>query len=188
MDCIEHAQYRWQIRRKHHDVLAILRLQPTCALDPIRLRVDLATMEKKETMISTGEREKRREEEECTYTYIHIHIPKKIVIYIPKSFQQTQKKLMEILKREGKSLSEWHRQNAFEYVRLHEPGNPQQVLPHYQNNSGPYHALKCDRCGDVAKYLIHALFASGKILNCCEDCFLWSKEHGLVRKVLRKIL
>jgi len=37
-------------------------------------------------------------------------------------------KLREILDREGKSLSEWIHEQARDYVRRHEPGNPQLLL------------------------------------------------------------
>jgi len=73
------------------------------------------------------------------------------------------KKLREILAREGKSLSEWIYEQARDYVRRHEPGNPQTLLTSfgsthpdpklrfrfckyaywYEDLYGPHHIPKC---------------------------------------------
>jgi hypothetical protein len=50
------------------------------------------------------------------------------ILYVPGDMQPTLKKLREILDREGKSVSAWFREQAVDYVREHEPGNPQKRL------------------------------------------------------------
>ncbi len=73
-------------------------------------------------------------------TYRHRHIDIDILdkrkekkrkerrFYVPDRYQILFEKLEAILKREESSLSEWIRDQAEPYVRLHEPGNPQQRL------------------------------------------------------------
>ena len=66
--------------------------------------------------------------------------------YVPKSFEAVFEKLETILKREGSNLSKWARQQAADYVRLHEPGNPQQPIERYlrEKDAKPYVApRKC---------------------------------------------
>jgi len=67
-------------------------------------------------------------------------MPKEKRFYHPEDFEPTMKKMDKILWREGKSLSLWIREQIREYVRLHEPGNPQQLMERYQNHDGPYYA------------------------------------------------
>jgi len=61
-------------------------------------------------------------------------------IYVPAEFEPTMETLKEILKREGRSISGWIRDNADQYVRLHEPGNPQQRLDTILKLGKAYHA------------------------------------------------
>jgi len=46
-------------------------------------------------------------------------------IYIPPEIEHTWKKFKEICQREGTGPSEKIREYIVEYVRIHEPGNPQ---------------------------------------------------------------
>jgi hypothetical protein len=62
--------------------------------------------------------------------------------YIPSEYQLLFKKLQDILQREGSNLSEWIRSQAEPYVRLHEPGNPQQRLDIILINKESYKAPK----------------------------------------------
>ena len=72
--------------------------------------------------------------------------------YVPESFQRILEKMEEILKREGTSLSKWIRQTIAEYVRTHEPGNPQQRMDRYKDlDAKPYIAPKgCGFCHEAA--------------------------------------
>lgn len=63
--------------------------------------------------------------------------------YVSHEFEPTLQKLMEILKRDSKSLSQWIREHAVEYVRVHEPGNPQQTLTRILKSSKAYRAPDC---------------------------------------------
>jgi len=91
--------------------------------------------------------EEKRREEEYTYTYIRIPPTKtKHTFYTPKNLGITFQKLEEILKREGSCLSHWIQTNAVDYVRLHEPGNPQQRIDTIIHNGHPYHARTYRDC------------------------------------------
>ena len=78
--------------------------------------------------------------------YGHVHmVPnhKKTKVhrfYVPEASEDTIYDLKAILKREGSSLSKWIRDNAEHYVRLHEPGNPQQRLDTILKLGKAYHA------------------------------------------------
>ena len=141
--------------------------------------------------------EEKRREEEYPYTDIRIRRENRVTfyvsknekrdIYIPTYYVPTLKKLKAILRREGKTLSEWIRDHATEYVRLHEPGNPQQLLPRLLDGKDPYHALVCQKHKQPVPYLMEFVAASGKTLRYCEDCFLEAKERGLVRHAKQKL-
>jgi hypothetical protein len=66
------------------------------------------------------------------YTYTDIKMSferkKQITFYVPLGSEVLYEKLEEVLKREGKSLSAWIRDQAVNYVRIHEKGNPQLPL------------------------------------------------------------
>jgi len=65
--------------------------------------------------------------------------------YVPAEKKIFLKKLKEILRREGKSISHFLMEQIEAYVILHEPGNPQQLLERYFTHSEPYVAPKT--CG-----------------------------------------
>jgi len=65
-------------------------------------------------------------------------MPKRMdAFYVPDDFEITLKELKEILKREGKSFSEWIRENAETYVNMHRRGNPQLLITHYAKPEEP---------------------------------------------------
>jgi len=68
--------------------------------------------------------------------------------YVPESFERIIEKMEKILKREGSNLSKWIRQNIEEYVRRHEPGNPQQRIERYKDGDAkPFISAKgCAYC------------------------------------------
>jgi len=79
----------------------------------------------------------------CTKCHRKIHFGKNRIrqrrFYVPNGFRPTLEKFEKILKREGSNLSKWFRQQATDYVRRHEPGNPQQLLTRYdEENQQPY--------------------------------------------------
>jgi len=57
--------------------------------------------------------------------------------YVPEDYQQLIDKLIRILRREGKSLSRWILENAIEYVKRHEPGNPQMLMNKFLKKAQP---------------------------------------------------
>jgi len=99
----------------------------------------------------SGEEGEDREEE---YRYIDIDIsrlgrPRQnsdekherlIQVYVNKNKRSTYKVLLSILQREGKSFSAWVFDNAETYVRLHEPGNPQQRLDTILKTGKAFHS------------------------------------------------
>jgi len=82
--------------------------------------------------------------------------------YVPEEFEQTLKTLEAILKREGKSLSAWFRDQAQEYVTRHESGNPQTRLDRSLDAS---RVPLCSRCGDPAT---RVYFTSGAHFFTCD--------------------
>jgi len=65
-------------------------------------------------------------------------MPKEKRFYISEEFGTTMLKMNKILTREGKSLSQWIREQITNYVRVHEPGNNQQYLEWYNTHDSPY--------------------------------------------------
>ena len=99
-----------------------------------------------------------RIEEDRGYVYRHIDIdidyshkkkkkPRERRFYVPDVFEFDFKKMEKILAREGKSLSQWIREQVCSYVRLHEPGNPQQSLDTIFELGRAYRANECLECG-----------------------------------------
>ena len=70
----------------------------------------------------------------------------KLTIYLDEETKALIPKAKEIFKRENSSLSEWFRTTLTEYIRLHEPGNPQQRLDTIMDLGKPYNANKCNMC------------------------------------------
>jgi hypothetical protein len=129
------------------------------------------------------------EDGEAEYVYRHIDIDisdkkrrkRERRFYVPASFEHTFDLLQTILKREGSSLSRWVRDNAESYVRLHEPGNPQQRLDVIMKLGKAYHAPK-PICGfkdcfrDVAG--VGVFVQNGKEYGLCERHLKEAKEQG----------
>ena len=93
-------------------------------------------------------------------TYVHVHRyisttrkSKQGKFYVPVEFEVVLERLEIVLKREGKSFSEWIRDQAREYVRVHEPGNPQTTLPKILTLSGAVRlGPSVPRCGYVHNF------------------------------------
>ena len=71
--------------------------------------------------------------------------------YVPPEWEEVLKKLEEIVKRENRTFSEWVREAANSYVRLHEPGNPQQLLTTIMEIGHAYRANSCCVCSKPAE-------------------------------------
>jgi len=93
-------------------------------------------------------REERVESEEYTYTYIRIRTrtKRKLTLYIPETSRLLIDNARTVLKREGKSISNFLVEQLESYCRLHEPGNPQQRLDTILKLGKAYHA-PCRVCG-----------------------------------------
>lgn len=63
-------------------------------------------------------------------------------VYVPEDKQRLIEVARQIFKREGESLSRWFLEQLETYVRLHEPGNPQQTITQYADEGKPYVAPK----------------------------------------------
>ena len=70
----------------------------------------------------------------------------KLTIYLDEETKKLIPKAKEIFSRENSSISEWFRKTLTEYVKLHEPGNPQQRLDTIMDLGKPYNAHKCNMC------------------------------------------
>jgi hypothetical protein len=88
-----------------------------------------------EERVESRERVEREEDREEEYGHRHMDIDIKNKrrtkvrrFYVPTKFENTFNMLQSILKREGINFSQWVREQTEGYVRLHEPGNPQQRL------------------------------------------------------------
>jgi hypothetical protein len=90
--------------------------------------------------------EERGESEEYTYTYIRIRTKRKLTLYIPETSRSLIDNARTVLKREGKSISNFLVEQLESYYRLHEPGNPQQRLDTILKLGKAYHA-PCRVCG-----------------------------------------
>jgi len=97
-------------------------------------------------------------DEETAEKYVHVHMymytnnnnnnnNKQRKVYTNSEREITFQKLDQILEREGKNFSKWVFEQALPYVRLHEPGNPQQRLDVLSKLGKPYKAKSCLECG-----------------------------------------
>ena len=94
--------------------------------------------------------ENERTNEDVDYRHRHIAIAissKSRRFYIPQHLEITFTRLEAILKREGSSVSRWIQRNAVDYVRLHEPGNPQQRIDTIIKLGKAYRAVPLCSCG-----------------------------------------
>lgn len=96
-----------------------------------------------------------------------------VVIYKKPEDNETYSKMRNILFREGKSFSSWIWERAREYVRLHEPGNPQQTMDYIIENGRSYHAPPtCKVCHERdASLLVHFEELGRQVeKKCCKNC------------------
>lgn len=113
----------------------------------------------------------------------------RVELYVPDKSEEIITKAKKILNREGSSLSKKFLEDLEKYVRLHEPGNPQQTLDYITKTGKAYRApLVCERCGkeDVSQ-LTEAIFISGAKLKECDDCFNHAEKRKLVKRKIRVI-
>jgi hypothetical protein len=94
-----------------------------------------------EEIVEIGDRDR-----EIDYRHRHIDIDirhrkkKERRFYVPATFENTFDMLQNILKREHSNFSQWVRDQTESYVRLHEPGNPQQRIDTILKIGKAYHA------------------------------------------------
>jgi len=96
-------------------------------------------------------------------------MPKERRFYCPPQWEKILDELEKILKREGKSLSSWIRENAVSYVELHRPGNPQQRLDIISEVGHAYRAESCCICAKTAE--VQAFTKRGLNLLYCRECY-----------------
>ena len=83
--------------------------------------------------------------------------------YWGHGYQETWEKFKEICRREGSTVSEKLREFVFDYVRVHEPGNPQLRLDVIMQDGGPKDPA-CSECGDPAERRYRT--RKGPVLRC----------------------
>jgi len=89
----------------------------------------------------------------------------KMTFYYHHGFKPTVEKFLEICAREGKSPSEHIRKMIAEYVRVHEPGNPQKRLDRVLEDGEPT-GPTCVECGKPAT---RRYFVEGTTIYRCAD-------------------
>lgn len=89
-------------------------------------------------------------------------------IYVKRDNQYIHDKLKKILAREGSSTTAWFWNQVETYVRLHEPGNPQQQLDLILERGKPYRAEGCVECGKKSFVLA---CKQGKSVQLCKVHF-----------------
>ena len=99
-----------------------------------------------------------------------------VQVYVNRTSSLLYENLKSILKREKKSFSSWVLENAESYVRLHEPGNPQQRLDTILRLGKAYHAPS--RVCGFKDCLRDAVAVGVFIQN--------GKEYGLCKKHLKE--
>jgi len=98
--------------------------------------------------------------------------PKQFRMYLKKEDLETWRILKEIAQREGKSIAQIVREQVESYVRLHEPGNPQQRLDTIIRLGKKYVAPKVCMVKDCMRDAV----AVATYLNDGKDYFL-CEEH-----------
>lgn len=101
-------------------------------------------------MVLDSSRNNNNNNNEYDYRHIDIVIQKPknhfCHFYVKDENQQTFTSLKKILKREGKPFSKWVSDLATDYVRLHEPGNPQQRIDTITKIGKAFKAETCQLC------------------------------------------
>ena len=87
--------------------------------------------------------------------------------YVPEDFEITLKELKQILKREGKSFSEWIREYAERYVAVHSGCNPQLRIDKF---TGKIDSKTCFFCQGHFPQLYKVKYASGLVAPTCQTC------------------
>jgi hypothetical protein len=79
----------------------------------------------------------------------------KFQIYVPEDKKELVLKVKFMFEREGSSISKFIIKQLEDYYRLHEPGNPQQLLDRYENGKKAYVAADpCFfNCGRPSEFL-----------------------------------
>jgi len=103
----------------------------------------------------------------------HLHL------YVPREFSEIVKKAREIARREGRSLSKLVMDLLRDYVRVHEPGNPQLPLTRFVEGAERDKSVcSVEGCNNKAQFTV--FLDRGKIiekLQLCEE-HLADLKHG----------
>ena len=89
--------------------------------------------------------------------------PYQLNLYIPERHREAVQRAKELMKKEGESLSRKVVQYLIDYVRMHEPGNPQLRLDRVLEEGGPRGPV-CAVCGMPARYQVNS--PGGRLFRC----------------------
>jgi hypothetical protein len=144
-----------------------------------------------------GAENEGKEENSSEYTYTYIRIPRKerkkerysngkkrpvLHLYVSQPRQIINDKLIDVLSREGRSISDWFFEQAERYVLVHSEGNPQLVLTKFTQD---IEAKKtCFFCRGHFPTLKKVEFISGLIAPTCESCLAQKVAARTVKRVL----
>jgi len=92
--------------------------------------------------------------------------PWQLKIYIPQEHRVIFEKAKAIARREGRSLSDLIRDLLRDYVRVHEPGNPQLPLTRFTGESHDPNRCSVEGCDAPAAYVVHL---EGRCIRVCMD-------------------
>lgn len=103
--------------------------------------------------------------------------------YVPETFRKVLEKFREIAEREGRSASEILRELIREYVRRHEPGNPQRTLDPVLEEEGYEESSPC--CSYCAKEATYRCFLQKERFGVCLGVYCCDVHRDWKRKVTR---
>ncbi len=95
--------------------------------------------------------------------------PKQFRMYLKDDEVLIWEKLSKIAETEARPVAEIVRTQIHEYVRLHEPGNPQQRLDTIAQIGHAYRANSCCICSKPAE--VQAFTRKGLNLLYCRECY-----------------
>jgi len=105
----------------------------------------------------------------------HLHL------YVPQEYSEIVKKAKKIARREGRSISKLVMDLLRDYVRVHEPGNPQLPLTRFTGESKPEEPPRWLTCRYSRKELVKgefycSRFGFWRIPKACEKCRRYRPE------------
>ena len=100
----------------------------------------------------------------------HLHL------YVPQEYSEIVKKAKKIARREGRSISKLVMDLLRDYVRVHEPGNPQLPLTRFTEDMKDSKICSFEGCDAPAGYVVHLEGRSIRV--CMKHLKVLRRKHG----------